>query len=307
MQQLTNQERLRPWMGFLLSAIVVLALLFAGSAMQRAWGLWGLVATELMLLMLAVGYCLICRVRLKEVFPVRRISGREFGGTLLLLAGGYGASMIALGISLTIMPSSIKEISALRDYLYADRSVWLLIPVAAVLPAICEETLMRGAILSSFRSWKRDWLIVLTVGIVFGIFHLSPLRFLSTSILGMLLAYLMVKRNNILLPMLLHFLNNLIAVALSALSGAAAQTVDAAAAFSSIQPVQLLGSYLVLGCCCPLLLVLGAKLISPETHRKKRFLIAGIASGVLFIAGLLMTILPVFNGMIRTLTEMKGA
>ena len=290
MQQLTNQERLRPWMGFILAAVSIAALLFAGSAMQHAWGLWGLAATEIMMLALAVGYCLIFRVKLKEVFPVRRITGREFGGVMLLLAGGYGLSMVAVGLSMTILPSSMQEIEGLNDFLYSGNNLLLLIPIATILPAICEEAIMRGAILSSFRSWKRDWLIVLVVGIIFGIFHLSPLRFLNTACLGMILAFLMVKRNNILLPMLLHFLNNLIAVGAGALSSILPSTVDVSTALASVQPVQLLGTYLIAGCSFPMLLTLGAMLISPETHKKKRFLFAGIASGVLLLAGFTLAI-----------------
>lgn len=290
MQQLTNQERLRPWMGFILAAVSIAALLFAGSAMQHAWGLWGLAATEIMMLALAVGYCLIFRVKLKEVFPVRRITGREFGGVMLLLAGGYGLSMVAVGLSMTILPSSMQEIEGLNDFLYSGNNLLLLIPIATILPAICEEAIMRGAILSSFRSWKRDWLIVLVVGIIFGIFHLSPLRFLNTACLGMILAFLMVKRNNILLPMLLHFLNNLIAVGAGALSSILPSTVDVSTALASVQPVQLLGTYLIAGCSFPMLLTLGAMLISPETHKKKRFLFAGIVSGALLLAGISLTV-----------------
>ena len=289
MQKLSNQERLRPWMGFILAAAAIAALLFAGSAMQKAWGLVGLVTTELMFLLMAVAYCLIFRVRPKEMFPVRRITGREFGGVMLFLAGGYGASMIAVGLSMTVLPSSVKEISGLYDFLYQDGSLLILIPVAAILPAICEEAIMRGAILSNFRSLKRDWLIVLIVGVMFGIFHLSPLRFLNTAILGMLLSYLMVKRNNILLPMLLHFLNNLIAVAVSALTGVLSGKLPVGsieASLSAIRPMQLLGTYLIMGVTCPILITLGAMLISPETHSKKRFLYAGIASGVLLTAGI---------------------
>ncbi len=299
MQKLSNQERLRPWMGFILAAIVIAALLFAGSAMQNAWGIWGLVTTELMFLAMAIGYCLIFRVKLKEVFPIRRITGREFGGTMLMLVGGYSLSMVAIGLSMAILsviwPKALTEITGLSDFLYSGNSLLLVIPIAVVLPAICEEAIMRGAILSSFRSWKWDWLIVLVVGILFGIFHLSPLRFLSTACLGMILAFLMVKRNNILLPMLLHFMNNLIAVIAGVLSSSLSSTVDTTAVLSSLQPVQLLGTYLILGCSFPILLTLGAMLISPETHKKKRFLFAGIASGVLLLAGLTLMALSLIK------------
>ena len=289
MQTLSNQERLRPWSSFLLTVIALAALVFAGSFMQLSWGIWGLMATELMLLLLAIVHCLIFRVSIKEVFPIRRVTGREFGGVLVLLLGGYGASMIAIAVSMQILsavwPAALDELSGLTDYLYEGNSLAVLLPVAAILPAICEEALMRGAILSGFRSWKRDWAIILIVGIIFGVFHLSPLRFLSTAFLGMLLAYLMVKRNNILLPMLLHFFNNLVSVVLGSLSSAVPAADSSAQLISEIQPTTLLGVYLFLGCAFPLLLVLGAKLISPETHKSRRFLWAGLLTGALLFAG----------------------
>ena len=288
MQQLTNQERLRPWSSFLLAAIALVAIVFAGSYMQLSWGIWGLLTTELMLLLLAIVHCLIFRVSLKEVFPIRRVTGREFGGVLVFLLGGYGASMIAVAFSMWVLsaiwPASLNELTGLSNYLYGGNSLIVLLPLAAILPAICEEALMRGAILSGFRSWKRDWAIILVVGILFGVFHTSAMGFLSTAFLGMILAYLMVKRNNILLPMLLHFFNNLIAVILGSLSAVPAAS-SSAQLITAIQPTSLLGVYLFLGCGFPLLLVLGAKLISPETHKKRRFLWAGLLTGVLLFAG----------------------
>ena len=192
------------------------------------------------------------------------------------------ASMIAVGLSMALLPSQIDEVVQLSKFLYRDTSLPVLLVVAAILPAVCEEAIQRGAVLSNFRGLKKDWAIVLIMGVFFGVFHLSPLRFLNTAILGMLLSYLMVKRNNILLPMLMHFLNNLVAV----VSGSTSSGVDIGGAVASLEPMRMLGAYLMLGFACPILLTLGAMLISPETHRKKRFLYAGILSAVLLAAGI---------------------
>lgn len=284
MQKLSNREKMRPWMGVVLQAVVVLTLLFIGSAMQRAWGLLGLVATEVLFLLMAIGYCLLRGVNPKEVFPVRKITIKDFFGTLLFTVGGLSASMIAVGLSMVLLPSQLGELTHLTDFLYGEASLPALLVVAAILPAVCEEAIQRGAVLSNFRNLKRDWVIVLIMGVFFGLFHLSPLRFLSTTILGMLLSYLMVKRNNILLPMLMHFLNNLVAV----VSGSVSSGVDVGAA-ASLEVMQMLGVYLMLGFACPILLTLGAMLISPETHKKKRFLYAGLLSGVLLTLGIVLT------------------
>ena len=46
MVKLSNQERLKPWMGVILFVIGVVFLIFPGSLMQIKWGMGGLIATE---------------------------------------------------------------------------------------------------------------------------------------------------------------------------------------------------------------------------------------------------------------------
>ena len=75
MEQLTDQKKLRPWMGVVAQAGFLVLFLTAGAAMQRRLGIPGLVLSELMFLVVAVGYCLIRKVKLKEMFPVKKIFG----------------------------------------------------------------------------------------------------------------------------------------------------------------------------------------------------------------------------------------
>ena len=162
---------------------------------------------------------------------------------------------------------------------------------------------MRGSVLSCFRSLKKDWVIVLIIGVMFGILHLSPLRFLNTACLGAVLAFIMVKKNNILLPMLLHFMNNLISsiagfVSMNA-GGNSEETIAAAAsALENISPVSQLGSYMMIGFSAPIFLVLGAMLLDRKGHRPRRFLIAGIISAVLFIGGISLTAVSATKGLL---------
>lgn len=59
--------------------------------------------------------------------------------------------------------------SALNDII---ASVPLLVSVfiTAVMPAVCEEAMHRGVILHSLKSLKREWVIVLIMGILLGFF-----------------------------------------------------------------------------------------------------------------------------------------
>ena len=71
MEKISNQERLKPWMGIVLFAVVMALFLTAGAYMQTNWGKLGLLLTEVMFLLLAVGFCLIRKVNIKEMFPIR--------------------------------------------------------------------------------------------------------------------------------------------------------------------------------------------------------------------------------------------
>ena len=302
MVKLSNQERLKPWMGVILFVIGVVFLIFPGSLMQIKWGMGGLIATEFGFLGIAILYCVIRKVSIKEVFPVKKITARDLFGTLFMFAGGFLLNLITIGFSMLILNfiglgDSLNEAAALSDFLYGSKSLYIVIMlVAAVLPAICEEAFMRGAVLSSFRSLGKDWVIVLIIGAMFGILHLSPLRFLNTACLGAVLAFIMVKKNNIILPMIVHLLNNLISTLVGFFGTNSGAGEAVTGSLEGLNYTSLLGSYLTMGFLCPIFFVLGAMLLDREHHRPRRFLIAGIISAVLLFGGIALSSASALSG-----------
>ena len=302
MQKLTNQEKMKPWMGFILFAFGLCFLLFAGSYMQSNWGIPGLILTEIGFLAISVVYCLIMKVDLKEVFPMKKISGRDFFGTIFMFLGGFLLNLVAAGISMFVLDligksDYVSEVSELSDFLYGNgMAYYAIILVVAVTPAICEEAFMRGAVLSNFRGLNDKWIVFL-VGVFFGILHLSPLRFLNTACLGAILAYIMVKKNNILLPMLVHFLNNFVSSFIGANSGIS--TGDATAAMEGFSSAATMGSMFAAGFLCPLFLVIGARLYDKENTKGKHFVTAAILSAFLLISGIAITIVSSMNGLYK--------
>lgn len=296
MEQITNQKKLRPWMGVVMQAFFLLLFITAGAWMQRSWGIPGLVGSELMFAVAAVLYCLIRKVKLSEMFPVKKISVRDFFGVLFMAAGGILLSMIMLGISILILPRSyLSEATGLSDFLYKDNTLPVLLVVGALLPAICEESMERGCVISHFRSIKKDWVIALIMGLFFGIMHMSVLRFLTTASLGFLLSYIMSKKNNILIPMMMHFFNNAFAVTVGALSSG----VDASAV-ENINGVTTLGAYLVIGFACPLLITIGLLLLDPEGHKWYRFVVAGCLSLTMLVSGMGLVVVSAMQGGVGT-------
>ncbi|MBO4459721.1 MAG: CPBP family intramembrane metalloprotease [Clostridiales bacterium] len=284
MEKISNQERLKPWMGFVLFAVLMALFLTVCVYMQTNWGMTGLVLTEVLFLLLAIGFCLIRKVKIREMFPIKKFSAREFFGSLLLIISGQNFVVILTMLVGMLFPSWMEETGEMTRFLYSGNPV-LAFLIVAVTPAICEEAIHRGAILSCFRSIKKDWLIVLIMGLIFGINHMSPLRFLGTAILGGILSFVVVKRNNIILSMLMHFANN----AVSALAGIYTAKMNISVNVSQSLTPQVLGMYLIAGVTAPILFVLGCWMIAPEKHRKIRFLFAGILAGVMFITGSILT------------------
>jgi membrane protease YdiL (CAAX protease family) len=84
--------------------------------------------------------------------------------------------------------------------------------VVAVIPALCEETFFRGFVQRSFEHrFKPIWSIILTA-IFFGIYHFNPYGLIALIALGVYFGYAAYLSNSIFIPIILHFLNNFIAV-----------------------------------------------------------------------------------------------
>ena len=286
MERLTNQERLKPWMGVVFFAVVMLAFVTVCSLMQYYWGIPGLIGTELLLAAMSLIFCKIRKVKITEVFPVKKINMRDFFGCVILLIGAYMFSIASIMLMQYIVPSSMEEAQGLSNMLYGPGSNFFYIFFAvALLPAICEEMVYRGAFLSSFRGVKHEWIAIVAVGLAFSINHLSVLRGPFTFILGAILAYVMIKRNNILLTMMMHCMLNGFSVCLSFITGLAGSEDIGEVAASSGSSQFSLGIGLIAGCLGPVAIVTGMMILSPKTHKARRYIWAGIASGVMLFTG----------------------
>jgi len=87
------------------------------------------------------------------------------------------------------------------------------VAIIALLPAIFEETLFRGAIQNLFSRWfKMPVLAIVLTAIIFSAVHGSYLGFLSRFALGAVLGWIYYRTGNIWLNILGHFFNNAFAV-----------------------------------------------------------------------------------------------
>lgn len=83
-----------------------------------------------------------------------------------------------------------------------------------ILPAITEELLMRGTILKGMKDYGKAFSIILCA-IMFTLFHMSLSQVVFQLLMGMLLAVIMYKENNILYTILVHAVSNFISLTFS--------------------------------------------------------------------------------------------
>ena len=284
MVKISNQENLTPFTGVALFIFVMVAFLTLGQCMQANWGIAGLVLSELMFLAIAVIFALMNKVSIKEMFPIKKIALRDLFGCAAIHAGGYILSYISVLLVGIINPKSLEVVDGLNEFIFGNLKFVPALIIIALIPAICEEAIHRGAILSCFRSIKKDWVIVLIMAVFFGINHLYIIKFFTTAILGGILAYVLVKKNNILLTMLMHFTNNAISV-IATYSQSGGNDSGSAASLSEMNLLPALGAFMIIGCVVPFLFVAGSLLLKPEEHNKRRFVIAAIVSVIMLISG----------------------
>ena len=173
-------------------------------------------------------------------FIFTKVSGKKFSSYYKFNGKSHGRLwMLTIGIALTgILVSEglglINEAIPLSHHLesyfkhlednYANQmsamvklnnpSEYLVaIFIVAFLPAICEELFFRGALQQIMVSWTRSafWGIVITSA-VFSAIHFSYYGFLSRFFLGITLGYIFYYGRNIWLNILVHFLNNALAI-----------------------------------------------------------------------------------------------
>ena len=108
---------------------------------------------------------------------------------------------------------------------FADYLITLL--VIALLPAVFEETLFRGAMQNLLSRWlKKPVLAIIIVSIIFSAIHGSYLGFLSRFLLSVVLGWMYYRTGNIWLNILAHFLNNAVAATMLYLTAKPGQNID---------------------------------------------------------------------------------
>ncbi|MDD7739702.1 MAG: type II CAAX endopeptidase family protein [Fusicatenibacter sp.] len=304
-----KEAKMKPWHGVLFFVILMAVFYIAGTPLVLFGGMYGNAAAEI-LVFLGGSILIVCAMnqKLRDVFVLRKPNTPAVLGTLVMWYMAYqGITALFLVIG-WLFPRQYLDLSnSMSDSMYGLSPIAELL-VVALTPAICEEALHRGLLQYSLRDLKNKWLIVFLMGIYFGIFHMSLVRFLPMMLLGMVLSFIRQKTDNMFYPCMFHFIHNAWSVLADCLSDFLYRFPVAAPSYETVGGAVLpstVGVCLIEAAIVPFGLYIGSSLLDYgnsggmrqlfhwKTKKRALILLTLLTIGLL-TAGILLTVYGLF-------------
>jgi membrane protease YdiL (CAAX protease family) len=122
---------------------------------------------------------------------------------------------------LPVLQNTIKQLKDLFDLVentalkiisaYSPVEFIVVVIVICVTPAICEEILFRGFVLTNLRKVAKAPAAIFLTSFLFALYHFQPFNIIPLTILGAFLGFVVFFSNSIYLGMICHFTNNFLA------------------------------------------------------------------------------------------------
>ena len=195
----------------LLCCVTMLLYLYFGSWFQIRFGVAGIAMTQAIIIGVPLFYAWYIKSDFKKLFSLKAPKPLQLLGSFCLWIGSYAMLLLISVVLSLFMKEAMENVNKLfEDYIRLP--VFLLAAMLALLPAVCEEIMFRGFLFGTMRTYAKRLTAILVVSAVFGIYHMSLIRFITTSLLGVIFAYAVSETDSIFCSMLMHFCNNLVSV-----------------------------------------------------------------------------------------------
>ncbi|MCL6494096.1 MAG: CPBP family intramembrane metalloprotease [Ignavibacterium sp.] len=123
--------------------------------------------------------------------------------------------------SINTLKSFFDSLNELVDKTYGNLlrassipELLLVVLVVAVVPAVSEEIMFRGFIQRSFELKIKPFIAAFLTAVFFSLYHFNPYGLIPLAVLGFYFGFAAYTSKTLLIPVLLHFLNNFTAVML---------------------------------------------------------------------------------------------
>lgn len=165
----------------------------------------------------ALGYSLLFKYPIKKIFRLNKISLPVVGVSIIF---GLGISVVVdefdrLFQLIFPMPEMLKEVMEQSLKINSVTDLVIIGFSAVILASVLEEMLFRGFVQNSFEQTFDVTRAVMATAIIFAIVHLNPWWTVQFTFFGIFLGVLAWKSNSIIPPIIVHFLNNGIALLFS--------------------------------------------------------------------------------------------
>jgi membrane protease YdiL (CAAX protease family) len=188
---------------------------FVPGEVSRKWLLS--ISIEGIYLSAAVFLCFFSKTR-----PGLRKAGSFFALLTVISAAGFVAVSDFLS-DIFFYLASEKNRVLLYDYFLrpvaqfltagGEKNIAANLFLGAAVPALCEEFFFRGALQPYLQKSIKPSAAIALSALLFALVHLNPLIFVPLFLLGMLCGYVYLKTENILYPIMIHFINNALVIA----------------------------------------------------------------------------------------------
>lgn len=155
------------------------------------------------------------KIDFKRTFSLNNFGMKNLPAIIITAIGAFIVGNIACMPISNIVNDSMSTYSDSMSTLMSSQSIWVVWFVIGIVPAISEETLFRGYLLSSLRQKTKPIVYIIVTALMFGIYHMNLYQGCYAFLLGLVLAYVVYKTNSIFASAIIHFICNSMAVILS--------------------------------------------------------------------------------------------
>ncbi len=96
----------------------------------------------------------------------------------------------------------------MKQVIASAPSIWHILALLALTPAICEELAFRGFILSGLRHMGSKWGAIVISSLLFGVTHGILQQSISATLVGMVIGYIVVQTGSLLPGIAFHLVYN---------------------------------------------------------------------------------------------------
>ncbi len=209
---------------WLVIALTIVLVIYAGSMLQLKFGLAGVLGTQLILLSVPLFLVIYTKKDIVQTYGFKKAGASSYIGGLFLAVGMFLLNIVLSSWMVALFPESAANVTDTFSELMDGNFLFVLFVIAAA-PAICEEMLFRGLIFHSMKARYRASTAMVCTAVIFGIYHMSLVKLPATSLLGFILCYAVWMTDSIYPAMMMHFINNAFSVILSMYGDKFANTV----------------------------------------------------------------------------------